>query len=115
MIKRILFLLAFTSIFVYLYRQSDKRGFKKLLASTKLSLIITTALLGIGSSAYAKETETPFGAEAFTPPLSRPVPKKGGYFDSNDFCSTSQNRKEVVSRIGDTPALVKAAEKMGQD
>lgn len=51
MIKRILFLASIASIFIFVYRQSEKKGVKKFLVSIKLTAIIAAALLGYGSPA----------------------------------------------------------------
>ena len=46
-IKRILFFTAFIGIFIYIYRESDKRGFVRWIDSLKLAIMLAAVLLGL--------------------------------------------------------------------
>ena len=89
LIKRIIFLSTFLSIFVLVYRHSDQKGFRRFIKSFK----ITSLLIGIGSGLI------PISAEAFennvqtmtNPTLTeRLLPRSSFNHEINEFKETSE-------------------------
>lgn len=56
-IKPIIFLTTFIGIFIYIYRESDKRGFVRWIDTLKLAIMLVAVLLGLIPS-IAQESKT---------------------------------------------------------
>ena len=93
-----MFFVIFIGVFWVIYRSigSDFKGLRRFVIS-----VIAIAVLGMPSSAYAKENDPSFGVHGFAPPVSRPVPSKYGLFGSQTRSSSSSGdpKKDPSSEI----------------
>jgi hypothetical protein len=96
----VVFFVIFIGVFWVIYRSigSDFKGLRRFVISVKAAAVIATAVLGMPSSAYAKENDPSFGVHGFAPPVSRPVPSKYGLFGSRtrDELKLLEKSEEII-------------------
>ena len=102
-LKYILFLSILSSLFLLVYRQSDKKGFRKWWISFRMAAILAGL---IPNPVEAIETSTPSTSNSSS--IERLVDTLRGGFKPDP--NQGQFKKRIVSRIREDPGLVRAAE-----
>jgi len=106
-LRYIIFLSILSGIFLVIYRQSDKKGFRRWWMSFKMAVIIAASLAGLIPNPV--EATYPYSTNATQPVvMERVVETSRGGFKSDP--SQGQFKKEIVSRINEDPGLVRLAE-----
>lgn len=112
MIKRILFLASIASIFIFVYRQSEKKGVKKFLVSIKLTAIIAAALLGYGSPAeYPDNRSTETRVESVESKNYEIILCSSSDSSDDSFNSDKSNESRTVSGKAKDGSLIKVTAK----
>jgi hypothetical protein len=102
-LRYIIFLSILSGIFFVIYRQSDKKGFRKWWISFQMTALIAAMLAGlISNPVEASETSIPSNSPPI--PIERVVDTLRGGFKPGQF------KKGIVSRIKEDPGLVWAAQ-----
>ena len=104
--RYILFLSILSSLFIRLYRQSDKKGFRKWWLSFRMAAVIAAILAGLIPNPVEASENLPSTSNLSSIERLVGTPRGGFKPDPNQ----SQSTKQIVSRISEDPGLVRAAE-----